>query len=221
MALRNDRGQFVRLSNADLIGVDITQMTDKQLREYMRRLVKIANRRLDRLGDLPTPPPSFWRTTSQLPGGRFGTRGKNRGQLYNEFSQIKDFLRSGTSTVSEAKSWWKQWEGMQSGTPEEVAKRRQEMTDEWQRDPQGLIEFGYYRDSLGSQTRKEIYDEGKDMGLHGDAWVVYSQQRAKEEYERQAREDYYANQARKTGTGAGSAGGAFGSSLRFNAADLP
>lgn len=86
----------------DLSSLDVSRMTEKQLREAVQTLADVANKRLKRLETTPfgTAFPAY---KTAMKRGRFSTKGKNQGQLQSEFKRARAFLTSQTSRVSTVK----------------------------------------------------------------------------------------------------------------------
>ena len=86
--------------------VDINSMTEKELRNAVQILASSANKRLKRLekSSLGTSSLAYQsaqkRAYTGIKGGKFGTAGKNRNQLLNEFKAVKNFLESKTGSVT-------------------------------------------------------------------------------------------------------------------------
>lgn len=211
-------GQFTRLENKDLIERDFSALSPDELRKEMKRLNKLVNTRVSRLEKQALPPPSLIKFKYETGGKPLTVRGKSDAQLLQQFAQIKEFLRGGTSTVSQAKSFWTKYQQVTGKTDKEL----EQMVQEMEADPAALQDFGEYRDALGSAKRKEIYDEGKSLGLHGDAWTAYSIGRAKQEYFKIMKEEAnkYAQESNQAWRKAGeaSAGSQFG--IGFDPADF-
>lgn len=86
--------------------IDVNKMNEQELRQAVSILASTANKRLKRLSNkqMGTSSPAYQsaqkRAYQGSAGGKFGTKGKNRNQLLNEFKAIKNFLESKTSTVT-------------------------------------------------------------------------------------------------------------------------
>lgn len=89
---------------------DINRMTAKELRANVQILASAANKRLSRLSQseigkiAPAYLSAMKRSYTGREGGKFGTAGKTRNQLLNEFKAAKSFLEMKTSSV---KGWTK------------------------------------------------------------------------------------------------------------------
>lgn len=87
---------------------DINRMTAQQLRAAVSILASAANKRLARLGatGIGQISPAYLaaqkRAYTGAAGGKFGTKGKTRNQLLNEYKAIKSFMSAKTSSVT---SW--------------------------------------------------------------------------------------------------------------------
>lgn len=87
---------------------DVNKMTAAELRAAVQILASAANKRLARLGssDIGQLSPAYLsamkRSYTSVSGGKFGTQGKNRNQLLNEFKAVKTFMQLKTSSVT---SW--------------------------------------------------------------------------------------------------------------------
>ena len=90
--------------------VDVNKMTAAELRANVQILASAANKRLARLGstEIGRIAPAYLsaakRSFTGAAGGKFGTAGKNRNQLLNEFKAAKSFLEMKTSSVTGWKS---------------------------------------------------------------------------------------------------------------------
>lgn len=86
--------------------VDVNKMTAAELRANVQILASAANKRLARLGstEIGRIAPAYLsaekRSFTGAAGGKFGTAGKNRNQLLNEFKAAKSFLEMKTSSVT-------------------------------------------------------------------------------------------------------------------------
>lgn len=86
--------------------VDVNKMTAAELRKNVQILASAANKRLARLGatEIGKIAPAYLsaekRSFTGAAGGKFGTAGKNRNQLLNEFKAAKSFLEMKTSSVA-------------------------------------------------------------------------------------------------------------------------
>lgn len=93
--------------------VDVTKMTESELRSAVQVLASAANKRLKRLAKQPmgSYSPAYMsaqkREYTGAYGGKFGTAGKNRNQLLNEFKAVKHFLEAKTGSVKGWKSYRK------------------------------------------------------------------------------------------------------------------
>lgn len=87
---------------------DVNKMTTKELKANVQILASAANKRLARLAAKPIGQLSLAyisamkRSYETSKGGKFGTEGKTRNQLLNEFKSTKRFLSMKTSTL---KGW--------------------------------------------------------------------------------------------------------------------
>ena len=83
---------------------DVNKMTTKELKANVQILASAANKRLARLAAKPIGQLSLAyisamkRSYETSKGGKFGTEGKTRNQLLNEFKATKRFLSMKTST---------------------------------------------------------------------------------------------------------------------------
>lgn len=86
--------------------IDVNKMTEQELRQAVSVLASAANKRLKRLANKPmgTSSPAYQSAQKRAyigsAGGKFGTAGKNRNQLLNEFKSAKNFLEAKTSSVT-------------------------------------------------------------------------------------------------------------------------
>ena len=93
--------------------VDVNRMTAAELRANVQILASAANKRLARLGatDIGQIAPAYIsamkRSYTGTAGGKFGTAGKSRNQLLNEYKAIKSFMEMKTSSVSAWRSFRK------------------------------------------------------------------------------------------------------------------
>lgn len=93
--------------------VDVNRMTAAELRANVQILASAANKRLARLGATgigqlsPAYISAMKRSYTGSAGGKFGTAGKSRNQLVNEYKAIKSFMEMKTSSVSAWRSFRK------------------------------------------------------------------------------------------------------------------
>ena len=84
---------------------DIDKMTEKELRATVQILASAANKRLKRLGATetgrmsPAYQSAMQRSYTSAQGGKFGTEGKTRNQLRNEYKALKAFMETKTGSV--------------------------------------------------------------------------------------------------------------------------
>lgn len=84
---------------------DIDKMTEKELRATVQMLASSANKRLKRLGATeigrmsPAYQSAMRRSYTGAQGGKFGTKGKTRNQLRNEYKALKAFMETKTGSV--------------------------------------------------------------------------------------------------------------------------
>lgn len=84
----------------------VNKMNADQLRKNVQILASAANKRLARLGSTeigqisPAYISAMKRSYTGSAGGKFGTTGKSRNQLLNEYKAIKSFMSMKTSSVS-------------------------------------------------------------------------------------------------------------------------
>ena len=84
---------------------DIDKMTEKELRATVQILASAANKRLKRLGATeagrmsPAYQSAMQRSYTGAQGGKFGTEGKTRNQLRNEYKALKAFMETKTGSV--------------------------------------------------------------------------------------------------------------------------
>ena len=90
----------------DLSIETVNKMTAAELKKNVQILASAANKRLARLGatEIGKIAPAYLsaakRSYTGAAGGKFGTAGKSRNQLLNEFKAVKSFLQMKTSSVS-------------------------------------------------------------------------------------------------------------------------
>ena len=90
----------------DLSIETVNKMTAGELKKNVQILASAANKRLARLGstEIGRIAPAYLsaakRSYTGAAGGKFGTAGKSRNQLLNEFKAAKSFLQMKTSSVS-------------------------------------------------------------------------------------------------------------------------
>ena len=83
----------------------IDKMTEKDLRATVQILASAANKRLKRLGASeagrmsPAYQSAMKRAYTGAQGGKFGTEGKTRNQLRNEYKALKAFMETKTGSV--------------------------------------------------------------------------------------------------------------------------
>lgn len=88
-----------------LPSADIDKMSESELRDAVQILASAANKRLKRLAGTesgkmsPAYQSAMKRSYTTSQGGKFGTEGKTRNQLRNEFKAIKGFMESKTGSV--------------------------------------------------------------------------------------------------------------------------
>lgn len=93
--------------------VDVNKMTAAELRANVQILASAANKRLARLASTeigkisPAYISAMKRSYTGEAGGKFGTAGKSRNQLLNEYKAIKSFMGMKTSSVSAWRSFRK------------------------------------------------------------------------------------------------------------------
>lgn len=93
--------------------VDVNKMTAAELRANVQILASAANKRLARLGATrigqisPAYISAMKRSYTGAEGGKFGTAGKSRNQLLNEYKAIKSFMGMKTSSVTAWRSFRK------------------------------------------------------------------------------------------------------------------
>lgn len=84
---------------------DVNRMTEAELRKAVQIMASTANKRLKRLEAQPMGEnaPAYQsaqkRAYTGVSGGKFGTAGKNRNQLLNEYKAVKGFLEMKTGSV--------------------------------------------------------------------------------------------------------------------------
>lgn len=94
----------------DLSIETVNKMTAAELKKNVQILASAANKRLARLGstEIGKVAPAYLsaakRSYTGAAGGKFGTAGKSRNQLLNEYIAIKSFMKMKTSSV---KGWTK------------------------------------------------------------------------------------------------------------------
>lgn len=90
----------------DLSIETVNKMTAAELKQNVQILASAANKRLARLGstEIGRIAPAYLsaakRSYTGAAGGKFGTAGKSRNQLLNEFKAVKSFMQMKTSSVS-------------------------------------------------------------------------------------------------------------------------
>lgn len=90
----------------DLSIETVNKMTAAELKKNVQILASAANKRLARLGstEIGKVAPAYLsaakRSYTGAAGGKFGTAGKSRNQLLNEFKAVKSFMQMKTSSVS-------------------------------------------------------------------------------------------------------------------------
>ena len=90
----------------DLSIETVNKMTAAELKKNVQILASAANKRLARLGatEIGRIAPAYLsaakRSYTGAAGGKFGTAGKSRNQLLNEYKAVKSFLQMKTSSVS-------------------------------------------------------------------------------------------------------------------------
>ena len=90
----------------DLSIETVNKMTAAELKKNVQILASAANKRLARLGstEIGKIAPAYLsaakRSYTGTAGGKFGTAGKSRNQLLNEYKAVKSFLQMKTSSVS-------------------------------------------------------------------------------------------------------------------------
>ena len=90
----------------DLSIETVNKMTAAELKKNVQILASAANKRLARLGstEIGKVAPAYLsaakRSYTGAAGGKFGTAGKSRNQLLNEYKAVKSFLQMKTSSVS-------------------------------------------------------------------------------------------------------------------------
>ena len=100
MARKNLTQQYVNLPPTD-----VNRMTEAELRKAVQVMSSAANKRLKRLEAQPMGEnaPAYQsaqkRAYTGVAGGKFGTAGKNRNQLLNEYKAVKGFLETKTGSV--------------------------------------------------------------------------------------------------------------------------
>lgn len=77
----------------------IAEMTDADLRRLVGRLVSAGNKRLRTFERNNEKSPAYQQVIES--GGHFSTKGKNRGELIQEYNRARFFFQSGTSSVKD------------------------------------------------------------------------------------------------------------------------
>lgn len=91
----------------------INGMTANELRPLVAKLASAANKRLKRLeaSEIGQQSPAYKsamkRSYTTTQGGKFGTKGKDKGQLSNEFKALREFFGKKTSSVTGFSSYRK------------------------------------------------------------------------------------------------------------------
>lgn len=139
----------------DLSSLDVSRMSERQLREAVQTLADVANKRLKRLETTPFGT-SFTAYKSAMKRGRFSTKGKNQGQLQSEFKRARAFLTSQTSKVSTVKRLRKEAAERIGGgfTSEESEKAYWEAYRKTEKEePAVVMSYG------SSQVQRLLYEE--------------------------------------------------------------
>lgn len=95
---------FSGRSISSIVGMsfsEFAQLSKTELRQAVSRLASAANKRLKRLTSSGVVSQALYDVTES--GGKFTTKGKGLDELRAEFSRVRDFLESPSSTVKGAK----------------------------------------------------------------------------------------------------------------------
>ena len=98
------KNYFKGKSIEDILNIDygaFKSLSERELRQAVSRLSSAANKRIQRLEKSKLLTPSLIEVRES--GGKFGTKNKSTSMLQAEFFRAKMFLKSGSSTVKEAK----------------------------------------------------------------------------------------------------------------------
>lgn len=181
----------------DLSIETVNKMSAAELKKNVQILASAANKRLARLGatEIGKVSPAYLsaakRSYTGAAGGKFGTAGKSRNQLLNEFVAIKSFMGLKTSSV---KGWTK--------TLEKSFERANLEFDKFAVDPEKekllysslrkILELhpeyvdkkqGYGSDSVKSDLRRVIYNNDYAAELMSQVNEYRLQQVAKSDAE--------------------------------------
>lgn len=81
----------------DILNMDVSKLTESELRKITGRLVSAGNKRVRRMVAEDEKSPAL--IALQKSGGMLSTKGKNLNQLRSEFKRAKQFLQSQTSSL--------------------------------------------------------------------------------------------------------------------------
>lgn len=93
------------LSIEDIMNLDVSKFTERELKQVTTRLVSAANKRIARFQKAGITSPAYQQVISS--GGSFSVAGKTRNQTLSEFRRVKNFLNPNTKTgtVRKAKAF--------------------------------------------------------------------------------------------------------------------